>query len=172
MKHMHHGPHGQSHGADNHLPGSPFVQPTLNGEQIASLRFMIEEEKMAGDLYDAFYDQTGAVIFSRIAASEDRHLDALLKQADLAGVNVSDLLALPSGAYQDPALQELYTSLYQAGSVSQDAALSVGLLIEQTDIADLNAALDDVAGTALVGVYSNLLAGSENHLAAFEMWSM
>lgn len=160
-----HGQHQESF--DN--PASTVPVPTvLSDDAIASLRFMIEEEKMAGDLYDAFYAQTGLTVFSRIAASEDKHMDALLKQADLAGLDVSDLLALPAGDYLDPAVQLLFDQLYASGSVSADAALAVGVAVEQTDIADLNSTLDAVAGTALVGVYSHLMNGSEHHLAAFE----
>jgi len=170
MKNMHQNFHAQGHGPSVDFSGSGLALPVLSDEAVASLRFMIEEEKMAGDLYEAFYLQTGSSIFSRIAASEDRHMDALLNQANLAGIDVSDLLVLPAGEYQDPALQSLFDDLYETGSVSQEAALSVGLFVEQTDMVDLNNALDDVAGTSLVGVYSRLLSGSENHLAAFDMW--
>jgi hypothetical protein len=95
-------------------------------------------------------------------------MDALLKQADRAGIDISDLIALPAGEYADPVLQNFYAELLAAGSVSSEAALSVGRQIEIADIADLNEAMIDVSGTALVGVYSHLLTGSENHLAAFD----
>ena len=176
MKNMHKNQHGQ-HGQSGHNAGFPAADPApvpeplvLTDDTIASLRFMIEEEKMAGDLYDAFFDQTGLQVFEKIAASEGRHMDALLKQAELAGIDVSDLIALPAGEYADPALQDLYSDLLMAGSVSSDAALAVGRAVELTDIADLNEALPDVTGTTLVGVYSHLLAGSENHLAAFDFY--
>lgn len=172
MKNMHKGPAPQAHAhgqAQNDMLPTTTPLP-LSEEAIASLRFMIEEEKMAGDLYEAFYDQTNLKVFSNIAASEDKHLEALLKQADLAGVDVSDLMALPAGQYSAPELQTLYTNLYTEGSTSTEAALYVGQQIEQMDIADLNVAIADLAGTSLVGVYSNLLNGSENHLATFDMW--
>ncbi len=164
MKNMHKGHHGSPN------PAATPALPAMTEDAIASLRFMIEEEKMAGDLYEAFFDQTGLTVFSNIAASEDRHLDALLKQADRAGIDVSDLIALPAGQYADPALQDLYGELLAAGSLSTDAALAVGREVELVDITDLNAAMTDVAGTTLVGVYSHLLAGSENHLAAFDFY--
>lgn len=163
-----HGGHGPAQ-AESMLPARP-VDSAYTEETIASLRYMIEEEKMAGDLYDAFYAQTGLIVFSKIGTSEDRHMDALLKQASRAGVDVGDLLALPAGEYSDLALQALYAQLLDQGSVSSTAALAVGQQVELTDIADLNGAIVDGANTALVGVYSKLLAGSENHLAAFDYY--
>ena len=168
MKQMYKGHHGQGAMQNGPDPVTTPITTTYTDEAIASLRFMIEEEKMAGDLYDAFHDQTGLVVFSRIAAAEDRHMDALLKQAELAGMDVGDLIALPAGEYTNPALQDLYAGLLATGSVSTEAALSVGEQVELADMADLNEAMVDVAGTALVGVYSDLLAGSGNHLAVFD----
>ena len=37
---------------------------------------LAEEEKLAGDLYQAFADRYPAVVFDRIAAAEDQHLTA------------------------------------------------------------------------------------------------
>ena len=43
----------------------------------------------------------------------------------------------------------------------------VGVLVEETDIADLEELLAATDNEAITQVMSNLLAGSENHLAAF-----
>jgi hypothetical protein len=143
---------------------------TLSAEAITSLRYMIEEEKLAGDLYEAFAEQTGLVVFDRIAAAEDRHLESLIAQAENAGIAIDDLTALPSGEYADPTLQALYAELLAAGSASTDAALAVGREVELVDIADLTTAMAAVADTPLVGVYSHLQVASGHHLAAFDNW--
>ena len=44
--------------------------------------------------------------------------------------------ALDPGKFSDPTLQALYDQLIAQGSVSLEEALKVGVLIEQTDIAD------------------------------------
>lgn len=137
---------------------------------VAGLRFMIQEEKLAGDLYQAFYEQTGLRIFSKIAASEDQHMETLLAQAQQAGINVDDLLSLPEGEYLDAGLQSMYGDLLAAGSQSVTAALNVGKLVEQTDIADLSGTQVEVVGTPLATVYAHLLDASANHLAAFDNW--
>lgn len=147
---------------------TPQGDVVLSDEAVASLRFMIQEEKLAGDLYEAFADQTGLRVFDRIATAEDRHMSALVNLAEKAGINVDDLIALPTGAFADAELQTMYDSLLATGSVSTDAALAVGREVELADIADLAAALESYTEPALVGVYSKLLAGSEHHLAAFD----
>lgn len=170
MRNMKKAPGGSTLAQDALLPRSQPVESSYTADAIASLRYMIEEEKLAGDLYDAFYAQTGLSVFARIGAAEDRHLSALVKQANRAGLDVSDLLALPAGDYQAPELASLFDQLLDAGSVSSAAALAVGRQIELADIADLNEAIADSANTALVGVYDRLLTGSENHLAAFDYY--
>jgi hypothetical protein len=142
----------------------------LTDDATASLRYMIQEEKLAGDLYETFADQTGLRVFDRIAAAEDKHMNALINLAEKAGINVTDLIALPAGKFADAALQTMYDNLLATGSASTDAALAVGRAVELADIADLAAAMDSYAEPALVGVYGNLLAGSEHHLAAFDSW--
>lgn len=144
--------------------------PAYSEEAVAKLRFMIQEEKLAGDLYEAFHEQTGLNVFAAIAHSEDRHMASLVAQAERAGIDVSDLTALPKGQFQDAGLQAMYTGLLAAGSLSSEAALDVGREVESADISDLTSAMADVASTPLVGVYERLSAGSEHHLAAFEQW--
>lgn len=149
---------------------APADVPVYTDEQVASLLFMIEEEKMAGDLYAQFFDQTGLKVFDKIAASEDRHMDALLDQALLAGIDVSGVISLPAGEYLNPDLQDLYLNLLSVGSVSADAALTVGQQVEQVDIADLEETMVAVVGTPLETIYANLENGSMHHLAAFDFW--
>ncbi len=44
----------------------------------------------------------------------------------------------------------------------------MGVIIEETDIEDLEKALDLTVHRDIKRVYTNLMAGSYNHLAAFE----
>jgi len=133
-----------------------------------ALSYMIEEEKLAGDIYDAFYEQTGLRVFDKIGDAEDQHMDTLIAQANIAGLNLDTILSFPEGQYSNPELQSLYDNLLATGSVSATAALEVGVAIELTDIADLQLAIADLVGTPLGTAYANLLNGSNNHLAAFE----
>ncbi len=140
---------------------------TLDSGDTASLLFMIEEEKMARDVYDALYEQTGLKIFDNISNSEQKHMNALLNAAAKLGVDTSTL-NMDAGVFVNTEISDLYTQLLIQGSVSTTAALEVGALIEATDIADLQEAIATVDVTLLGQVYANLLNGSENHLNAFE----
>jgi len=143
---------------------------TLDAEATAGLLYMIEEEKMARDLYDAFFEQTGNLVFDRISNSEQRHLDSLLNVAEQAGVDTSTL-SVTAGTFSNAALQALYNSLLAAGDDSLEAALQAAITVEQTDIADL-AGYSANPELGLLGiVYAHLEQASENHLAAFTLQS-
>ena len=71
------------------------------------------------------------------------------------------------GVFTNPELQDLYDKLIEQGSKSIEEALQVGVLIETTDIADLQEGLADTTHKDIKNVYSNLLKGSNNHLRAF-----
>lgn len=148
--------------------GKGDVSATYSDEAISELRYMIEEEKLAGDIYEAFYDMYGLKVFKNIARSEDRHFNAVIKQADKIGIDTDEFLFEPSGTFLDAELQALYDTLLETGSESLTAALEVGVAIESKDIIDIAAAIEDVEGTRLARVYDNLLTGSENHLSAFD----
>jgi Uncharacterized protein domain (DUF2202) len=65
-------------------------------------------------------------------------------------------------------LQKLYDGLITQGSISSVEALTVGVLIEETDINDLIKAIATTQRKDIRTVYYNLLQGSRNHLNDFE----
>lgn len=151
--------------------GSASAQ-TYSTEALADLRFMIEEEKLAGDVYRVFGGLYPTIKpFQNIPNSETTHYNALVGQANLVGLNVSDLTSLSAGHYLSTDLQSLYGSLVAYGSTSSFAALSVGRDVELKDISDLNLAMSRIPTTSsLYTVYGNLRNGSNNHLNAFNNW--
>lgn len=150
--------------------GQVTSTPAYSDASIDTLLYMIQEEKLAGDLYQNFYEQTGLAVFNRIAKAEDRHMSALVTQAEKIGIDVDALLSLPEGKFANAELQVMYDELLATGSVSADAALEVGRLVEQADIADLDDAMISVVGTRLENVYGSLLTGSQQHFDAFDFW--
>ncbi|MGR0218784.1 DUF2202 domain-containing protein [Agromyces sp. ZXT2-6] len=131
-----------------------------------ALLFLIEEEKLAHDVYVTLADQWGTKVFSNIAASELTHQDLvapLLEERDIEDPRASEV-----GVFTDPALQALYDELVARGTRSLDDAIDVGITIEEKDIADLGAAIAAEDEADVVGVLERLLAGSENHLRSFE----
>ena len=149
---------------------APPAQVTTTGElstaEIAGLTYMREEEKVARDTYLTLYDLWGSQIFSNIARSEQTHMDAvgtLLVRYGIADPAAGNAI----GEFTDPALQALYDDLLDLGSQSLVDALTVGALIEETDIADLLDELATVEHSDIERLYSNLENGSENHLRAY-----
>jgi hypothetical protein len=136
----------------------------LSAADVDGLMWMREEEKLARDIYLAMDDLWGAQVFSNIAASEQRHMDAVGTLLDRYGVT-DPLGENTAGEFTNPDLQALYDQLLARGSESLDAAIQVGITIEQVDIADLQDRATDVSDIAIV--YSNLERGSNNHLRAF-----
>jgi hypothetical protein len=70
------------------------------------------------------------------------------------------------GLFENEQIQALYNELVEKGSESLEEAYGVGVTIEEVDIDDLNSKIVD-APEDIKAVYSNLLAGSNNHLKAF-----
>lgn len=136
----------------------------LTPEEAAALLFMREEEKLARDVYTQLYALWGQPVFQNIAASEQAHMDEIKVLMDRYGLADP---ALGPGQFTDPNLQALYDQLMAQGSISVTDALNVGVLIEQTDIADLQARLAQTDNADLQLVFTNLMNGSYNHLAAF-----
>lgn len=130
------------------------------------LTHMREEEKLARDVYTTMYNRWGYHAFNNIAASEQKHMDAVNTLLIRYGVPDPAADKAP-GEFTDPDLQALYNKLILDGSVSLIDALKVGVDIEETDIADLNEAIAATRRKDIKTVYGNLLQGSLNHLKAF-----
>ncbi|HNO32390.1 MAG TPA: DUF2202 domain-containing protein, partial [Anaerolineales bacterium] len=136
----------------------------LSAEEAAALLYMREEEKLARDVYNQMYVLWGQPTFQNIAASEQTHTDEIKLLLDRYGLADP---ALDPGVFTDANLQALYNQLIAQGSVSLEEAMKVGVLVEETDIADLQARLAQTDNADIQLVYNNLMNASYNHLAAF-----
>jgi len=137
----------------------------LTATESASILFMKQEEKLARDVYQVLHAKWGHVTFANIAVSEQRHMDAV--DGLIARYRLTDSTPKEAGKFTYPELQSLYDELIALGSKSLADGLAAGVLIEQTDIADLKAALETTREKPIRNVFSNLMDGSYNHLAAF-----
>jgi hypothetical protein len=138
----------------------------LSVDEIADLLFMREEEKLARDVYLALFEQWGTPAFQNIAASEQAHMDALLGLINQYSLE-DPAAENGAGVFSDPDLQALYNQLIATGNQSLADALTIGAVVEEIDILDLQGTLAQTSNGDIVPVYQNLLAGSENHLRAF-----
>lgn len=138
----------------------------LSSVEAADLTFMREEEKLARDTYLTLFEQWEHPVFSNIASSEQRHMDAILKllrKYDLPDPVAGNFI----GEFTDADLQALYETLYAMGMQDELAALKVGGIIEETDIQDIVVAIENAVHADIEKVYEHLLCGSRNHLRAF-----
>lgn len=138
---------------------------TLTAEEQDTLLWMREEEKVARDAYLTLYKVWKQRIFKNIAASEQNHMDAILKKLDEYGLE--DPVLPGVGQFSDPELQSLYDNLVAQGKQSYVDALLVGATIEDRDISDLMAAIEETNNLGLQNTYQNLLEASKNHMRAF-----
>lgn len=145
------------------------AQGTLTKAQQSTLQSIAEEEKLAGDLYQAFADKYPSVIFDRIGAAEDQHLAAVRGLLERYGLP-DPTAGKPAGQFATTSVQAIYDRLLAQGLTDQTAALAVGRQVEQADIADLQQAADGLAAPDVALVYQHLLRASQQHLAAFTAW--
>ncbi len=144
-----------------------FPYDSLSLEEMEGLAFMREEELLARDVYTFLAGLYTVPIFSQIASSEDFHSEMVL--------SLLNKYALPdpaathvAGVFSNADLQSLYNTLVGIGDDSLFSGLMVGALIEETDIADLDAHLSTVVGNEdILFVYGKLRQGSIHHIKAF-----
>ena len=149
---------------------SSSLASLLSPQLQADLLFMWEEERLARDVYNVLYAKWGSKIFTNIATNgEQTHINSTKSMIDKYAVDTTGYTqpAVP-GIFVNQDLQALYNTLIAQGSISVTEAYKVGVLIEITDIEDLNKRLlpTDLPSD-IRAVYEALRSGSENHLAAF-----
>ena len=130
------------------------------------LTFIVQEEKLAHDLYVQLASTSGAQQFQNVLNSESTHIS--LVQGLLTTYNIVDpTVGLAEGEFVNQDLQALYDSLLASGSVDRAGAIAAGIAVEEKDIADIEVMLASELPSDVVSVLERLLSGSQNHLAAF-----
>lgn len=139
------------------------VAPASTTEDL--LLYLIEEEKLAHDVYTVLGETWGGNTFSNILGSETSHQDQVLNLLNSYGL--TDPRSSEIGVFVNPDLQALYDQLIAQGMTSQAEAYKVGVLIEETDITDLTTAINSTSDATIVATLEKLRSASESHLAAF-----
>jgi len=137
----------------------------LTAQEQESLLYMREEEKLARDVYLTLYEFFESNIFNNIASAEQKHMNSmknLLTQFALEDPVLDDSI----GAFTNSVFSEFYDSKTAKVRSIKDAILT-GILIEETDIMDIQKDIVLTDNPAIQNVYENLLRGSRNHLRAF-----
>jgi hypothetical protein len=148
-------------------PGASAAVPTtLTTTQKAQLKFLIEEEKLARDVYTFLASKVTTRKFSNIARSEQTHMNyiaTLLTKYKLTNPTTGKA----AGVFVNKDIQALYKSLTAEGSAGLLEAYGVGVKIEEMDIDSLKVLLTKAMPTDVKAALNLLLAASYNHLEAF-----
>ncbi len=147
--------------------GGDLSSSDLSAAEIANVLFMREEEKLARDSYIVLDELWGQQIYANIAASEQQHMDAIKGLLETYGLEDPVVDETVVGGFVNPGLDQLFNDLMDQGQESALAGLNVGGIIEETDMRDIQAAIDEAAHTDIIRVFENLLCGSRNHLRSF-----
>jgi len=127
---------------------------------------MVEEEKMAGDLYQALGGLWRARVFANIEQAERRHQEQV--RALLAAAGLEDPTAdAAAGVFQDAEIQALYDELWAKGQLSYLDALVVGATVEDADLYDLGVFMAELEPGTISETFACLALGSRNHMRAF-----
>jgi hypothetical protein len=156
----------QTPGTAPAVPSSSSPAPSVQANQTAMLQYLMEEEKMAHDVYQRFHQLWGSGVFDNIESSETTHQQLLLPVLQAKGI--PDPRTGQPGTFKDARIQQMYNQLTQEGARSVTDAYRAGVTIEEQDIADLQADLKTTTDPAVVSALQRLLAGSQNHLQSFQ----
>ena len=140
------------------------IRPTT--AQKLQLQYLVEEEKLARDVYTYLAANVTSMKFANIARSEQTHMDliaGILKTYNF----YNPTTVRKAGEFRDASLQSLYKDLIAKGKVGVIEAFQVGVAIETLDINDLKEMLQDSMPADMKYALDRLLAGSKNHLSAF-----
>jgi hypothetical protein len=141
----------------------PYTSAALQSR----LKYMVEEEKLARDVYTVLAKTAAYPKFKNIANAEQFHLDQMSIVLANYGLWNATLKRAP-GVFYNKELSALYKTLVAKGKLSDLDAIEVGIIIEEKDIADLTAMEKLITQEDIQFVVNYLKAGSQNHLAAFK----
>ncbi len=159
----------------------------LSEELINTLSYMGNEERLAYDIYNAFYKEYNTTVFNNIATNGEYQHITLVQEliqkyklddnVDFTNVDLDPLgyintaiEDMQAGTYDISDIQELYDSLIEQGS-SEIEALKVGCIVEVVDINDLDRDIilaESENATDIVAVFNTLRNGSYNHYWSFD----
>ena len=134
----------------------------LTNKEKQALIYMYQEEKLAKDVYYVLEEMYPFNIYK----SETMH------ENSVANVLRHYNIPLPVrsnvvGKFNNQELQNLYNELITKGKKSIKDAIEVGIMVEVTDIEDLDKYLKYASSPDVIALFKFLRAGSYNHYNVF-----
>jgi hypothetical protein len=148
-------------------PGASAATPTyLTTTQKAQLKHLIEEEKLARDVYTYLASKVTTRKFSNIARSEQTHMNYMAALL-LKYKQTNPTTGKAPGVFVAKDIQALYNALTVEGGAGLLQAAGVGVKIENVDIASIKVLLAKAMPADVKAALELMLAASYNHLEAF-----
>lgn len=149
------------------LAAQPLFSADLSSSKANnSVLQLAEEEKLAHDLYAYFAQKWNHPVFEHIQQAETRHLMHFRQR--MAQAQLTDPTQnLTGGKFSNEALQKEFERFKALGEQSLEAALKVGLEIEEMDIHDLTQWRQQATLPADQQLADRLIQASAHHLQAF-----
>ena len=144
-----------------------YKLPELDEVETADLLYIVQEERLAYDMYSLLYLEYELAIFQKIAASEEKHvatLSELISKYELTNPNDG----MDPGEYENEVLQSFYDEMLAQAMQSKAWAIQTGVTIEEVDIEDLLVFQARVDAKNLVQCYAHLEDASLKHLESFQ----
>jgi hypothetical protein len=146
---------------------SAATPTTLTATQKSQLKYLVEEEKLARDVYTYLSAQITTRKFSNIARSEQTHMNymsALLTKYKVWNPTTNR----KPGVFFNKEIQALYNTLTAEGAAGLVEAFGVGIKVEEVDTTSLEELLLKAMPIDVRATLELLLAASYNHLEAFQ----
>jgi hypothetical protein len=142
------------------------ASPTVTSTVKAQLLYLVEEEKLAHDVYTALDAMSISPKFKNISSAEQTHMDYISALLVTYGIK-NPTIGKKVGVFTNKELSALYKTLVAKGKKSAVDAIQVGILIEEKDLGDLAKLSKSITQPDIKTAVAFLKKGSENHLAAF-----
>jgi hypothetical protein len=98
-----------------------YEQKELSEDMVKDMKYMVEEEKLAGDVYEYLDELWSLRIFKNISQSEQRHMEMM--EILLNTNNILHKLSDKRSVFFNNGLQKMYNNLIKKGSKSIKDAL-------------------------------------------------
>jgi len=145
---------------------TPIPAVNISDTEKHELLFLLEEEKLARDVYEYNYSKYDQSIFNNISSSEAKHMTDVASLLTSFNISYDYIDHNKRGEFINTELQALYDQLVGLSDTSYVMGLTVGA-IEDLDIKDLADLKNVTTNSSILDVADKLQCGSRNHMRSF-----
>ena len=138
---------------------------TTNSKTIANLKYILEEEKLAYDVYAYYFAKGGMPKYKDIQGAELQHMNMV--RAGMKAYGIKDTTpSLKAGVYHYKDLTAIYKKL--TAVIDKKSPYLTGVNVEIDDIKKIDAMLPETTEADLTALLKNLKSQSNMHIDYFK----